>query len=202
MCSASTVFRSILESGLIPGDWAVFPGGGGGVGIQGVQVAKAMGLRPIAIDTGADKRDLCLRMGAEQFIDFREESDVAAAVVKAADGIGAHGVFVTATPAYKDAISYTGTRVGAKVMCIGLPPFGTSVLGADPCLFVYRNLELKGTLVGSMQDTHRCLELAGRGLLNPIIAERYPVSRFPEAVMRLKKGLVSGRVIIDYNMED
>jgi len=56
MCSATTMVRSLEESGLRPGHWAVFPGGGGGVGIQGVQLAKAMGMRPIVIDTGESKK--------------------------------------------------------------------------------------------------------------------------------------------------
>jgi propanol-preferring alcohol dehydrogenase len=69
MCSASTVCRSLVESGLKAGNWAVFPGGGGGVGIQDVQLAKALGLRPVVVDTGAAKRDLTLEMGAEAFVD-------------------------------------------------------------------------------------------------------------------------------------
>ncbi len=32
--------RALTDSGLKPGKWVVFPGGGGGVGIQGVQLAK------------------------------------------------------------------------------------------------------------------------------------------------------------------
>lgn len=40
MCSASTMHRSLLDSCLRPGNFVVFPGGGGGVGIQGVQLAK------------------------------------------------------------------------------------------------------------------------------------------------------------------
>lgn len=123
MCSAATMVQSLEASRMKPGQWAVFPGGGGGVGIQGVQLAKAMGYRPIAIDTGADKRELCLKLGAEAFIDFKETSNVAAEVVKLADGIGAHGVFVTAPQAYKDAISYVGNRIGASVMCVGLRKF-------------------------------------------------------------------------------
>jgi propanol-preferring alcohol dehydrogenase len=112
--------QSLEKSGLKPGQWAVFPGGGGGVGIQGVQLAKAMGFRAIAIDTGADKKELCTRLGAEAFIDFKVVSNVAEEVIKVSDGIGAHGVFVTAPQAYRDAISYAGGRAGAIVMCIGL----------------------------------------------------------------------------------
>lgn len=120
--------QSLEASGLKPGDWAAFPGGGGGVGIQGIQLAKAMGIRPIAIDTGSEKRDLCLEMGAEVFIDFRTVESAAEEVVKAADGEGAHGVFVTAPQAYRDAIACVGTRVGAKVMCIGLREYKTIIL--------------------------------------------------------------------------
>ncbi|KZZ94060.1 Alcohol dehydrogenase superfamily, zinc-type [Ascosphaera apis ARSEF 7405] len=201
MCSASTILRSITESQLRAGEWAVFCGAGGGVGIQGVQIAKAMGLRPIAIDTGADKRELCMKMGAEHFIDFKEVDDVAQAVVKVADGVGAHGVFITADGAYKNAVAMIGSRIGGKVMCVALPTMGSQFIGSDPCNFVYSNLQIKGTMVGCMRDTDRALEFAERGLLNPIIAEKYPVSKFPEAVARLKAKNVPGRLLIDFNME-
>ena len=120
MCSATTIYRSLLESELKPGNWAVFPGGGGGVGIQGVQLAKAMGLRPIVVDTGSAKKELTMSVGAEAFVDFKLSPDSAAEVIKLADGKGAHGVFITAPAAYKSAVSYVGSRIGAKVMCIGL----------------------------------------------------------------------------------
>ena len=111
----------MIEADLKPGSYACFPGGGGGVGIQGVQLAKAMGHRPIVVDTGVDKKTLALRMGAEAFVDFKEASDnLTQEVMRVAGGIGAHGVFVTAPAAYKTAISLVGSRVGAKIMCIGL----------------------------------------------------------------------------------
>lgn len=107
MCSASTAYRPLVEPGLKAGNWAVFPGGGGGVGIQ---LAKALGLRPIAVDTGAAKRDLALEMGAEAFVDFKEVLNATAEAIKIADGKEAHGVFVTAPAAYSNAISYTGKK--------------------------------------------------------------------------------------------
>src|SRR5271154_5923267 len=99
MCSASTIYRSLKESGLRPGQWAVFPGGGGGVGIQGVQLAEAMGLRPIVVDTSEEKKKLALSLGAEHFVDFKD-SNPHAKVVELTEGRGAHAVFVTAPQAY------------------------------------------------------------------------------------------------------
>ena len=64
MCSASTAYSSIKESHLRPGQWAVFPGGGGGVGVQGVQLAVAMGLRVVVVDTGAERRAMCKKYGS------------------------------------------------------------------------------------------------------------------------------------------
>ncbi|CEL10372.1 Putative Alcohol dehydrogenase, class V [Aspergillus calidoustus] len=198
MCSASTIYRSLTESRLQPGDWAVFPGGGGGVGIQGVQLAYAMGMRPIVVDTGDDKRALALKMGAEAFVDFKKEADTAAAVIKIADGIGGHGVFVTAQAAYPTALAYLGQRVGGAVMCIGIAPAGTMTIPVDPNLLLFRNTRIQGTLVGSRHDTARALDFARRGKLQQI-CEVYPIDRLPEAVDKLRRGQVAGRIVVSFN---
>lgn len=94
MCSGSTAYTSIKESGLRPGQWAVFPGGGGGVGMQAVQLAIAMGLRAIVVDTGAERKEACLKFGADEFIDFKEVENPVEKVLEVTGG-GAHAVFVT-----------------------------------------------------------------------------------------------------------
>ena len=100
-----------------------FPGGGigaGVVGIWGVQLASGMGSKPIVVDTGAEREQLVMSKGAKCFVDFKKANDTVVAVIMAADGIGAHGVFVTTGAAYLLAIAYTGTRAGPYVTCIGL----------------------------------------------------------------------------------
>lgn len=47
------------------------------------------------IDTGADKKKLCLELGAEKWIDFKESKDIVKDVIEAADGVGAHAAIVT-----------------------------------------------------------------------------------------------------------
>ena len=159
-----------------------------------------MGMRPIVIDSGDAKNKLSKEMGAEEFVDFKEHSDVAARVKEVADGIGAHGILVTAYQAYKDAFSYIGDRIGAKIMCIALPPAGAVNLGTDPNFFVFKNVSVIGTLVGTMQDTAAALEYARRGLLKGI-AEVRGLSRFDESVQALRRGEVAGRIVIDFNKE-
>jgi propanol-preferring alcohol dehydrogenase len=189
---------SLEASGLRPGQWAVFPGGGGGVGIQGVQIAKAMGLRPIVIDTSETKKKLALEMGAEVFIDFKEVSNVVEEVKNITDGIGAHGVFVTAVQAYAQATDLVGDRVGGKVMCLGLPAGGSVQVTAEPSWFVLKNRSITGTLVGTHEDARKALDYAKRGLLKQV-CEVYPIDKIAEAVDKLRKGQVAGRVVVDFN---
>lgn len=192
------MYRSLVESGLKAGNWAVFPGGGGGVGIQGVQLAKAMGIRPIVVDTGAVKRDLALEMGAESFVNFREVSDTASAVIEVADNIGAHGVFVTAPAAYRNALSFLGNRIGAIIRCVGLATKDSVTVGGDSNALIFNNVTIRGMLVGSRGDVAAALELARRGQLKQV-CEVYRIDRLPEAVERLRKGQVAGRIVVKFD---
>lgn len=53
-----------------------------------------MGLRVVAIDTGAEKKKLCLSLGAEKWIDFKEVEDLIKAVQQATDGFGPHAAII------------------------------------------------------------------------------------------------------------
>lgn len=197
MCSASTAYTSIKESKLRPGQWAVFPGGGGGVGIQGVQLAVAMGLRVVVVDTGAERRALCKKYGAEHFVDFKEVEDTAAEVVKLTNG-GGHAVFVTAVQSYPKSLDYLGGRVGGQVMCIGLPPAGKFHIDVNPAALAFKNQSIKGTLVSGLADVDETLDFAKRGLLRlePTVVG---LSKFNESVQKLRNGEVAGRIVVDFN---
>ncbi|KXJ86107.1 chaperonin 10-like protein [Microdochium bolleyi] len=190
MCSASTMYTAIKASGATPGQWACFPGGGGGVGIQGVQLAVAMGLRPVVVDTGEERRQLALSMGAEEFVDFREVEDAGKKVVEITGG-GAHVVFVTAIQAYPTSINYLGYRMGGVVMCIGLPPKDQYKINLSPTAIIVRGQSIKGSLVSSLADVDATLEFAKRGKLKlePTIVG---LSQWNESVQKLKRGEVAG----------
>jgi len=196
MCSASTIYTSIKASGLKAGQWACFPGGGGGVGIQGVQLAAAMGLRPIVVDTGAEREALSKKMGAEAFIDFKD-GEPTAKVVEMTGG-GAHAVFVTAIQAYPIALEYLGNRAGAQVMCIGLPTAGKFNMDVNPTKLIFRNQSIKGTIVSGMADVDETLEFARRGKLR-LEPKVVGLSGWNEAVQQLKNGQVAGRIVVDFS---
>jgi alcohol dehydrogenase, propanol-preferring len=61
------------------------------------QYAKAMGLQAIAIDSGDDKRAVCMELGSSAFVDFATSADVVKDVQAATpDGEGPHAVLLVA----------------------------------------------------------------------------------------------------------
>jgi propanol-preferring alcohol dehydrogenase len=62
--------------------------------MQAVQLAIAMSLRAIVIDTGTERKEACLKFGADEFIDFEEVENPVDRVLELTNG-GAHTVFVT-----------------------------------------------------------------------------------------------------------
>ncbi|KAK4053173.1 hypothetical protein OIV83_001908 [Microbotryomycetes sp. JL201] len=197
MCSGVTIYTAIKNSKVRAGQWLVIPGAGGGVGHQGIQYGKAMGIRVIAVDTGADKEQMCLELGAEKFIDFKTSPDVVKEVF-AVTGVGAHAVIVTGgtASAYKTGPAFL--RKGGVMVGIGLPTAGTAVAGTDPLHLIFHKLTIVGSLTGNMKDTDEALDFVARGLIKPVV-QVLPFEQFKEGMSKLATSQVAGRVVIDYN---
>lgn len=72
-------------------------------------------------DTGAEKEQLCLELGAEKWIDFNQIKDLVQAIKDACDGLGSHCAIVTSphSQGYAQAVDYL--RPGGTLMAVGLP---------------------------------------------------------------------------------
>lgn len=149
---------------------------------MGIEYAKALGLRVIVIDSGAEKKKLCMEKGAEAFVDFRECEDVVKEVRRLSGG-GCQGVVVTGgtKEAYATAPKFL-RKAGVQVCVgayffftrnsfftsssswhsrseitylidgVGLPAGGTAIAGADPLLICFQKLSILGSLVAGMQE--------------------------------------------------
>lgn len=71
----------VLHGHLTEGERTLFQGGASGVGIAAMQLAKQLfDARVIATASSAEKRELCLKLGADGAVDYRDEDWPAAAV--------------------------------------------------------------------------------------------------------------------------
>ncbi|KAF2126085.1 alcohol dehydrogenase [Dothidotthia symphoricarpi CBS 119687] len=168
MCGGLTAYVACKRSKVQPGQWIVIPGAGGGLGHFGVQYARAMGMRVIAIDGGDAKRDLCLSLGAEKFIDFTTTADIQAEVMKITT-YGTHGVIVfsAARAGYEQAPHLL--RPNGTMVCVGLPNDMTIVAGAHPITMAMKRLNVVGSVVGTLKEAEECLDFTARGLVHPIL---------------------------------
>ncbi|KAF4472614.1 Alcohol dehydrogenase 5 [Fusarium albosuccineum] len=194
MCGGVTAYTACKRSQVKPGQWIVLPGAGGGLGHFAVQYAKAMGMRIIAIDGGDHKRELCLKLGAEIFIDFKETKDITAKIMEITK-YGAHGVIVTAAtrPAYESAPGFL--RPNGTVVAVGLPQDPTIIAGCSPMTMALRRLNVVGSVVGSLKEVEEALDFTARGIVHPILSKG-KLEDLDEWIHKLGAGQVAGRCVL------
>ncbi|KAF2710853.1 GroES-like protein [Pleomassaria siparia CBS 279.74] len=194
MCGGVTAYVACKRSAVRPGQWIVLPGAGGGLGHLAVQYAKAMGMRVVAIDGGDAKRDLCLRLGAEQFIDFNTTKDIAAEVKKITK-YGTHGVVVTAATKAGYEMAPHLLRPGGTMVCVGIPKDSTVIAGAPPIMMCLRKLNVVGSVVGTLKDVEEALEFTARGLVHPTLTHG-GLEDINKLVDDMDAGRLVGRAVI------
>jgi propanol-preferring alcohol dehydrogenase len=148
LCAGITVYKGLKESGARPGQTVAIVGAGGGLGSLALQYARAMGLKTIAIDTGADKEKMCTgQLGAYAFIDFAKSKNVVKDVQAATkDGLGPHAVILVAVneKPFQQAAEYVRPR--GTVIAIGLP--AGAFLKAPVFESVIKCITIRGSYVG------------------------------------------------------
>lgn len=122
-------------------------------------------MRVIAVDGGDEKRDLCKKLGAEHFIDFKTSKDVAAEVM-AITTYGAHGVLVTAASKEGYASAPSFLRPGGTMVAVGLPADASVLAGAPPIMLCLKRLNIVGSVVGTLKDVEEALDFTARDLVH------------------------------------
>src|SRR5258708_4287623 len=68
LCAGITTYNALRHAGAMPGDLVAVLGIGG-LGHLGIQYARQMGFRTVAIGRGADKEGLTRKLGAQEYVD-------------------------------------------------------------------------------------------------------------------------------------
>lgn len=194
LCAGVTVYKGLLQSNTIVGNWIAIPGAGGGLGHLAIQYAKAMGLRVLAIDTGEQKKALALSLGADKWIDFRESKNLIADVKAATDGAGPHAAIVSAAAAapFNQAVIYlrpTGTMVA-----LGMPT--DAALNIPITLLVGRCIRIVGSAVGNRQDAFEALAIAAQGKVK-CHYQLTTLDGINNTFTAMEKGQITGRIVLE-----
>ncbi|MGE5594135.1 MAG: alcohol dehydrogenase catalytic domain-containing protein [Betaproteobacteria bacterium] len=175
------------------GDRTVVVGGGGGLGLHAIQIAKALRNVVIGVDTKPEKLGLMKQYGADEVIDAREEREWGAKVVQMTGGIGADNVieFVSSVETVTNSIN--ALRKGGKLVLVAY----SAELRVDSLKAVLGELDIIGSRAAPKRDIEECLELVTRGSVKPVVGEILRFEDANRALSMLREGTVNGRVVLE-----
>jgi propanol-preferring alcohol dehydrogenase len=192
-CSALTAYGAVKNTNLTPNDNVVIVGAGG-LGLMAIQLAKAItGSRIIATDLDDEKLKEAKNNGADITINSKKEDPVKA-VMELTGKMGADAVidFVNASKTVETDMQLLRRR--ARIVLVGL--FGGE-LKLNLVTMPTRAYRLIGSYTGSIADLIELVSLAKRGVIKPIISNRFKLDQATEALTMLKEGKIVGRGVIN-----
>ncbi len=165
--------------------------GAGGVGQCLIQILVAAGVRVIAVDTTAEKRDSAATMGAALVLPAGAEAN-AQAIRDFSDGQGAQAVFECVGKGETMAQAASYLRRGGQIIVIGEEPEFPRI---DTIQIAQRELEIIGSRNGSRRDLRDAIRFVAAGMIRPRIARTFPLDEINEALAFFRAGC-DGRVVI------
>ena len=192
MCSGLTAYSAMKRVGALGPDDQVLVLGVGGVGMMGVQFARAMfGKGPLAADIDDGKLDAAKKAGASAT--YNTKVDGAAKQLVADTKGGAYAVvdFVGSEKSF--AFASQAVRRGGKVIIVGL--FGGAMQMPLP-MFPFRTISIGGSMTGSLPETLEMMELVRAGKVDPIPYSKRPFAAANRTLDDLREGKITGRVVL------
>ncbi|HZD82707.1 MAG TPA: alcohol dehydrogenase [Nitrososphaeraceae archaeon] len=192
-CSALTAYGAVKNTNLKPNDNVVIVGAGG-LGLMAMQLAKAItGSRIIAMDLDDSKLKAAKENGADAMVNSKKEDPIKA-VQELTSNLGADAVidFVNASKTVE--IDMQLLRRRARVVLVGL--FGGE-LKLNLVTMPTRAYKLIGSYTGTLSEMVELVSLAKRGIIKPVVSNRFKLSQTTEALRMLRDGKIIGRGVIN-----
>jgi propanol-preferring alcohol dehydrogenase len=190
LCAGLTTFNALRNAGLRGGDLVAIHGIGG-LGHLGIQFARSMGFRTVALGRGRDKETLAADLGAHVYVDTAVDDGVAALQRMG----GAEAILVTSTSGRSMGPLLSGLAPRGKLIVVGVPvdPIQLSV---SPLVFGGRSIY--GALTGTPIDNEDTMAFSVLTNVRPMI-EKVPLEDAADAYARMMQGKARFRMVLTMN---
>ena len=186
-CAGLTVYRALKGAGIMEGQrLAVF--GVGGLGHLAVQFGRAFGAEVTAIDISDEKLELARSFGAANTVNAAT-MDVAKHVRRKG---GVHVSLVTSAAKAAYDTAFSCLRPTGTLLVVGLP---AENICFPPILMAAGEIRVRASSVGTRQDLREVLAVAAAGRVRCKVVA-LPLVKANEALNQLRKGQVSGRIVL------
>jgi len=192
-CSGLTAFTAIKKA-LVNNPENILIVGAGGLGLMGVQIAKALtNSNIICADLDDKKLNSAKELGATHIVNTKEP-DAIKEIMSICNEKGVDSIidFVNAPPTVKMDLSII--RKCGNIVLVGL--FGGSVdlsLVSVPL----KAITIQGAYTGNYNDMIELIRLAQSGVINPIVSKHYTLDEVNIALEDLKNRKIIGRAVIN-----
>jgi len=203
---ACTVWSNlVMAARLQPGETLLVHGGASGIGTHALQVARALEAQVMATAGSQRKLDLCLELGAEVAINYREE-DFVERVRAETGGAGADVILDIMGAAYLDR-NLDALATDGRLVIIGMQG------GVKAELNLGKLLGKRGTIIGTTLRARPVTGPGGKadvvaavvanvwpmvddGRVRPVIGAEFPITEAQAAHELLASGDVFGKVLL------
>jgi len=200
-CSGITAYNAVKKANVNSPEFLVIIGAGG-LGLMGIQIAKAITkAKVICVDLDDKKLKTAKELGADFVVNSNVIGSVtdgsgnaAQKIMSLSNGKGADSVidFVNAPQTAKTGLAVLRKR--GRLVLVGL--FGGS-LKLSLVTIPLKAITIEGAYTGSYTDLVELLELAKKGTIKPIVSKRYSLDQATEALTDLKARKIVGRAVIN-----
>lgn len=187
LCAGITVFNALRNSGARAGDLVAVQGIGG-LGHLGIQYARQMGFRTVAIGRGADKEPLARKLGASIYVDSGA-SNPSEALRKLG---GARVILATAPDSTAMSSVIDGLSANGRLLIVGAT---TDSLTVTPLQLILPRKSILGWASGSAIDWEDTLRFSAQTGIRPMI-ERYPLEKAAEGYKQMISGKARFRPVL------
>jgi len=190
LCAGITTFNALRHAGATPGQ-TVAVQGIGGLGHLGVQYARQMGFRTVAIGRGADKKALAVKLGAHEYVDTE-----AGAPAEALQKLGGAKVIIATAPDSKSISALVdGLASSGKLLVIGASQESLTI---TPLQLIGQRRSVTGWPSGTAKDSEDTMQFSATTGIRPMI-ETFPLAKAAEAYERMISRRARFRVVLTMN---
>lgn len=182
----------VTNAQLRPGEDVLIWGAGSGVGSAGIQIAKLIGARVLAVAGDRWKLEKARALGADEGIDYHE-ANVLEEVRRLTGRRGVAVVFDHVGAATWQTSLQALARGGRLALCGATAGYEATT---DLRYLFGKRLSIHGTWMGTKRELFEVMTLVGQGRLNPVVHQVFPLSAAAEAQRLLERSGHFGKLVL------
>ncbi len=187
LCSGTTAYNAIKDSGIKAGDWiAVF--GVGGIGHLLIQYAKIIGANVVSVDVIEEKLRFAEKLGSDVIVNAKEER-----IDEEIEDVKISSAVITAggRDAFKQALS--ALKRGGRIVVVSISDENLELKISE---LVRGRIEIKGSGVKSRRELNETIKFSIKNGIMPHV-EKFRLQEVNEVFEKMKAGEILGKASLE-----